>query len=87
MQVRGAFPLTNFYQANATAVNMTVTGLADAFGRTQPDATASANYQHWCVWCQLIAGWCGNPLARLHAPQAPPGRLQMLASRKYGLAI
>lgn len=45
----GAYPLGNFYEANSTTVNMTVTGLTDAFGRTQPDAFTSATYNHWCT--------------------------------------
>ena len=47
VQVRGAYPLVSFYTANSTSLNLTVTGLMDAFGRTQPDAVANATYEHW----------------------------------------
>ena len=50
LQARGAFPLANFYDANSTTVNVTVSGLVDTFGRTQPAVTASATYVHWCAF-------------------------------------
>ena len=45
--VRGAFPLSNFYAAPSTSVNLTVSGLTDAFGRSQPSSTLNATYVHW----------------------------------------
>ena len=46
-QVQGAFPLTNFFDASSTEVNITVTGLVDINNNTQPEITTSATVPHW----------------------------------------
>ena len=52
--VRGAFPLSNFYSASSSMVNLTVSGLTDAFGRSQPVSTINATYVHWCALLRLL---------------------------------
>ena len=55
-QIRGAFPLTYFFDAKSTAVNITVSGLVDAYNRSQPVANASATFAHW--YGQTMLGYC-----------------------------